>query len=68
MTRGINPYVEKFFGDWFKNVIVLLLLIIGGIVVAYGLPGGWIDQDFAIELLFLVIGLFLGRWLANGTK
>lgn len=62
----VNPYVDKIFGEWFKNIIILVLLCIGGVILWYGIPQGWIDQSFAVEMLFLIAGLILGRWLGNG--
>ena len=62
----VNPYWDKIFGEWFKNIVVLLVLLSGIILLYFGLNKNWIGKDFGIELIFLIIGLIIGKRFENG--
>lgn len=64
----INPYIDKIFGEWFKNIILIILLIPTIFIIVFGLKNKWIDQNFAVGLLFLLLGIYIGKWFENGKK
>jgi len=66
--KEVNPYLEKIFGEWFKNVVLLLLLIPMIFILIWGVIVKWIDQSFAIDFLFLLLGIYIGKWFENGKK
>ncbi|MEW5896215.1 MAG: hypothetical protein AB1668_00850 [Nanoarchaeota archaeon] len=55
--------LDKIFTIWFKNITVLIAIVIGGVLVYFSLKNGWIGQDFAIELIFFILGIMIGLWL-----
>lgn len=67
-NKSINPYIESIFSKWFKNIILLILLIPTIFILILGIIRGWIKEDFGLQLFFLLLGIFLGKWLENGKK
>ncbi|MEK6867562.1 MAG: hypothetical protein AABX98_01950 [Nanoarchaeota archaeon] len=68
INSTINPYIENILGKWFKNIILLVLLIPTVFIVVFGASNGWIKADFGLQLFFLLLGIFIGKWLENGKS
>ncbi len=66
--NNINPYIEKIFGDWYKKIILSILLIPTIFFIMYGTINKWIDQNFAIEILFLLAGVYIGGYFKNDKR
>lgn len=66
--KEVNPYLDKIFSDWFKNIVILIVIISGLILLIFSLYKNWIDKDFSIDLLFFIMGIIIGKWLENGKK
>ncbi|GEM_PF-4931792 len=68
MTRTeINPYVERVFGVWFKNVVILLFAVPTLTIITLSVIHGWIGKDFSLQLFFLFSGVYLARWFDHET-
>ena len=61
-------WVDSIFEKWFKNIIILIVLIPAIIILDVGVIRGWIDSTFALEMFYLIVGILIGRWLENGKK
>jgi len=64
----INPYIENIFGKWFKNIVLLILLIPSIVLLIYALLNGWVGKDFGLQILFLLLGVYMGKGFENGKK
>lgn len=62
----VNPYIERIFGVWFKNILLLALLLPSIFLLIFGLVNSWIGKDFGLQLLFLLLGIYIGKWFENG--
>jgi hypothetical protein len=63
MIKEINPYINNIFGKWFKNIVLILLLIPSIFFFCYGVYRGWIDKEFGLQIFFLILGIIIGRWI-----
>ena len=68
MVKDVNPYWAKIFGDWFKNIILLLLLAPSIILLVIAVTNSWVDKDFGLQVIFLLLGIYIGKWFENGNK
>ena len=64
--NAINPYVHKIFGEWFKKIILLVLVVLFITIFIVGLFKSWIDKEFSMNVFFLLLGLHAGKWFEHG--
>ena len=38
------------------------------IIIITGFSAKWIDKDFGLQLVFLLLGVYIGKWFENGKK
>ena len=60
---GALEWLDRIFGQWFKNITLLISLIAGVILLFFSFRNGWIGKDFAVELIFFLMGIFIGLWI-----
>jgi hypothetical protein len=61
--KPLNPYIEHIFGKWFKNLVLVILLIPTVGLLFWGFLNNFIDREFGLQLLFLLLGIYIGKWL-----
>ena len=54
---------DKIFGEWFKNILLVILLIPTIMLLTWGVLNELIGKEFAMNLIFLLIGIFVGKWI-----
>lgn len=65
---NINPYIEKIFGDWFKKILIIIVAIPLTVLLIVAVFRQWIDQNFAVDVIFLLLGIYVGKWFENGKR
>lgn len=63
MKKDTLAIWDRIFGDWFVNIIIFVLLVPTIVILVMGVQREWINKDFGIQLLFLLIGLIAGKFL-----
>ncbi len=61
-------FLDKLFGEWLKGITILISLTAGVILLFFSLKYKWIDQSFAMELIFFILGIVIGLWLEKQQK